>query len=64
MKPKKKKNRLTDSPFFSYRYVRPDNVTDVLAIAKEVRAQRLVDHCQAFIANNLSFVEAFENGED
>lgn len=58
---------MTD-PFFSffsvqYRYVRPDNVTAVQAIAKEVRARRLVSHCEAFIESNRSFVTAFEQAE-
>lgn len=43
-----------------YRYIRPDNVTAVLSIVREVRATRLVTHCERFIENNRSFVQAFE----
>ena len=56
-------NPLFLSFFFRYRYIRPDNVTAVQAIAKEVRARRLVSHCEAFIESNYSFVTAFEQAE-
>ena len=44
-------------------YIRPDNVESVRDVAKEANASGLVSHCDTFIADNLSFVEAMRGQE-